>query len=57
MWPDYSCCDFCIYADLDLLGPGTVCENCETIEAERRRNRMMVSYETDCEQEVSDEDS
>lgn len=53
MWPDYSCCDFCPYADLDLTSPGTVCENCKAIEAERRRNRMMVVYETDCEQEVS----
>jgi len=57
MWPDYSCCDFCPYADLDLTGPGTVCENCKAIEAERRRNRMMVAYETDCEQEALDENS
>lgn len=51
MWPDYSCCDFCPYADLDLTSSSTVCENCKTIEAERRRNRMLIENETECEQE------
>lgn len=48
MWPDYSCCDLC---PIGLDDPGTVCENCETLKAERRRNRMMVDYETDCSSE------
>ena len=46
MWPDYSCCDFCPYGIDD---PGTVCENCATLKSERRRNRMMVDHENDCE--------
>ena len=52
MWPDYSCCDFCPYDTEYVTSSGTVCENCETLKAERRRNRLMVEYETDCEPEV-----
>ncbi len=51
MWSDYSFCDFCPYDTEYSTSFGTVCENCKSIKAERRRNRMMVAYETDCEQE------
>lgn len=53
MWPDYSCCDFCPYDAEYSTSFGTVCENCESIKAERRRNRMMIEYETDCDPEDS----
>lgn len=41
---DYSCCDFCPYG---LDDPGTVCENCAAIKAERRLCRMIADLESD----------
>lgn len=51
MWPNSSSCDFCPYNTEYSTSSGTVCENCECLKAERRRNRMMVALESDSDQE------
>ena len=50
---NYSCCDLC---PIGFDEPGTVCENCEAIKAERQLCRMMADLETDCEPEELDDE-
>lgn len=54
MWPDYSVCDFCPYAAEYTTSSGTVCENCERLKAERKRNELFARYE--CEADTLDEE-
>lgn len=42
MWPDYSCCDFCILDE-------SQCENCQARESERLLNQLFADLDPDWE--------